>query len=81
MVKDFIEELYNNGLIYMYIGTLFSSDTLLNEDDCIYSLNAIKELKENIPSCKIQDKGKILDIINKAEKVVKNDLKKFQKNT
>lgn len=78
--KNTIEELHNNGLIYLVFASLISSDTLLGLDDCENSLNILTKYNEELKNANIdaESKQKYQKFINDAFEIVNRDLKSFK---
>lgn len=67
---------------YLYLVSLVSADTLLTIEDCEKSLEKLNFLKTNIDLIETDDyaKKETIKYVNKALKIVKRDLKEFNKN-
>ena len=78
--KNTIEELHNNGLIYLVFVSLISSDTLLGLNDCENSLNTLTKYNEELKNANIdaESKQKYQKFINDAFEIVNRDLKSFK---
>lgn len=79
--ENIIELLHKSGFIYLMLGSLISSDTLLSVKDCETSLTELERLNEALKEANIEeDKRKEYQgFIDKGFKIVKRDLKKFKK--
>lgn len=78
---NIIEELHKSGFIYLMLGSLISSDTLLTIKDCETSLKELENLNEDLKSANIEEEKKkeYQDFIDKGFEIVKRDLEEFKK--
>ena len=73
-ILDAVKALKESGLWFMYLVSLFSSDTLIDLESCEESLKHIEDLE------KVQDKleEKDREFIAKAKSVIIRDLNNFK---
>lgn len=80
--KELIETLHTNGMLYFYLVSLISADTLISVENCeksIYQLNLTKKSLEEaeIPDV---DKAKYLDYCKNGLEICEKDKNNFLKN-
>jgi hypothetical protein len=67
------------GMLHFVIGSLFSSETLVDVESCEVSLKGVEKLKSELPTSKYKDDPKIKKYIEDAEEIIRLDLKQFKK--
>ena len=77
---NFLEELHKSGFIYLMLGSLISSDSLLSVEDCEKSLERLEKLNEELKTADIEEEKKqeYQDFIDRGFEIVKRDLNQFQ---
>lgn len=76
--RKFLEELEKEGLLYFYLVSLISSDSLLSAEDCEESLKEIDYCIEILPENDIKDKDKIEKMLIDGKEIVLRDLETFK---
>lgn len=78
--KNVIELLHKSGIIYLMLGSLISSDTLLSVKDCENSLKELEKFNESLKEANIKEEKKkeYQDFIDRGFEIVKRDLEKFK---
>lgn len=78
--ENIIELLHKSGFIYLMLGSLISSDTLLSIKDCEKSIKELEKLNEALKEANIEEKKKkeYQDFIDRGFEIVKRDLEKFK---
>lgn len=78
--ENIIELLHKSGFIYLMLGSLISSDTLLSVKDCEKSLKELEKLNEALKEANIKEEKKkeYQDFIDNGFEIVKRDLEKFK---
>ena len=78
--ENIIELLHKSGFIYLMLGSLISSDTLLSVKDCEKSLKELEKLNEALKEANIEEKKKkeYQDFIDRGFEIVKRDLENFK---
>ena len=78
--ENIIELLHKSGFIYLMLGSLISSDTLLSVKDCEKSLKELEKLNEALKEANIKEEKKkeYQDFIDRGFEIVKRDLEKFK---
>jgi len=81
MVK-LLNKLKENGLIWLYLGSLISSDNLLCPDDCDRTISLLNDTINAIPETDFtdEDKEKILEYCRNGIEICESDKKEFFKN-
>ena len=79
MVNDnLIDRLDEMGMLYLVIGSLFSTETLVDVVSCEESLKVVEKLRSELPTSKYKDDLKIKKYIDDAEEIIRLDLKQFK---
>ena len=76
--RKFLEGLEKGGLLYFYLVSLISSDSLLSAEDCEESLKEIDYCLEILPENDIKDKDKIKEMLIQGKEIVLKDMEKFK---
>lgn len=78
--KNIIEELDKSGLIYLFLGSLISSEKLLSIKDCKNSLEQMIILDNSLKVSNIDNDKKIKykDFIDRGIEIIKRDLENIQ---
>lgn len=72
--RNFLEGLERGGMLYFYLVSLISSDSLLSVEDCEESLREIDFCLEILPENDIKDREKIKQMLIDGKKIVLRDL-------
>lgn len=72
--NKWMEGLEKEGLLYLYLVSLVSADSLLTIEDCEESLKEIEYCLEILPENDIKDKEKIRQMLLEGKKIVLRDL-------
>lgn len=72
--RNFLEGLEKGGMLYFYIASLISSDSLFTVENCEESLREIDFCLEILPENNIKDKGKIKQMLIDGKEIVLRDL-------
>lgn len=76
--RKFLEGLEKGGMLYFYLVSLISSDSLLSAEDCEESLKEIDYCLEILPENNIKDKEKIEKMLIDGKEIVLRDLESFK---
>ena len=80
--KETIEKILTNDSIrYLFLVSLISSDSLINESDCIESLKILDYISENISemsSLTDEVKKEVIKFVSDGKEIVNRDLKNFK---
>ena len=71
-----LDQIIESGFFYLYIGSLISSDTIVNKETCEKSLEKIEQLEKCLETSTLAD-NKIKHVIQDAKVIVLKDLEKF----
>ena len=74
----FLEGLEKGGMLYFYLVSLISSDSLLTIEDCEESLREIDYCLEILPENDIKDREKIQQMLIDGKEIVLRDLEMFK---
>lgn len=72
--RNFLEGLEKGGMLYFYIASLISSDSLFTVENCEESLREIDFCLEILPENNIKDKEKIKQMLIGGKEIVLRDL-------
>ena len=76
--RNFLEGLEKGGMLYFYLVSLISSDSLFSVEDCEESLREIDFCLEILPENDIKDKEKIKQMLIDGKEIVLRDLEMFK---
>ena len=76
--RNFLEGLERGGMLYFYLVSLISSDSLLSVEDCEESLREINFCLEILPENDIKDREKIKQMLIDGKEIVLRDLEMFK---
>lgn len=76
--RNFLEGLEKGGMLYFYLVSLISSDSLLSVEDCEESLREIDFCLEILPENDIKDREKIKQMLIDGKEIVLRDLEIFK---
>lgn len=76
--RNFLEGLEKGGMLYFYLVSLISSDSLLSMEDCEESLREIDFCLEILPENDIKDREKIKQMLIDGKEIVLRDLEMFK---
>ena len=79
--RNFLEGLEKGGMLYFYLVSLISSDSLLSVEDCEESLREIDFCLEILPENDIKDREKIKQMLIDGKEIVLRDLEMFKNQT
>lgn len=63
---------------YLFLASLISADSLMDEQSCRNSLDKINFILENIKLLDLKNEAEILKYLKKNIKIVKKDLNKYK---
>ena len=72
--RNFLEGLEEGGMLYFYLASLISSDSLFTVENCEESLREIDFCLEILPENNIKDKEKIKQMLIDGKEIVLRDL-------
>ena len=72
--RNFLEGLEKGGILYFYIASLISADSLLTIEDCEETLREIDFCLEVLPENDIKDREKIKQMLIRGKEIVLRDL-------
>ena len=76
--RNFLEGLEKGGMLYFYLVSLISSDSLFSVEDCEESLREIDFCLEILPENDIKDREKIKQMLIDGKEIVLRDLEIFK---
>jgi hypothetical protein len=79
MDKEFVKELCQNGLEYMFIGSLISSDNIITKKDATDMLNHVLDFEQALNESDLDKtkKDELANYILKAKEILNNDISKL----
>lgn len=75
--ENLIDSLQNAGMLYFVLGSLISSDSLIDANACREALHILETLKAEFAFSSIKDNSKIQSLLEKAENIITRDLANF----
>ena len=72
--RNFLEGLEKGGMLYFYLASLISSDSLFTIENCEESLREIDFCLEILPENNVKDKEKIKQMLIGGKEIVLRDL-------
>ena len=72
-----IDKLVENGMLYFLLGTVISSDSLIDAKSCKKALKIVRELKEDLPLSKLKNDKKLKARFDEVEQIIMRDMKAF----
>ena len=76
--NKWMEGLEKEDLLYLYLVSLVSADSLFTVEDCEESLKEIDYCLEILPENDIKDKDKIREMLIQGKEIVLKDMEKFK---
>jgi hypothetical protein len=76
--NKWLEGLEKGGLLYVYLVSLISSDSLFTVEDCEESLKEIDYCLEILPENDIKDKDKIHEMLLQGREIVLKDMERIK---
>lgn len=76
--NKWLEGLEKGGLLYVYLVSLISSDSLFTVEDCEESLKEIDYCLEILPENDIKDKDKIHEMLLQGREIVLKDMARIK---
>ena len=76
--RNFLEGLEKGGMLYFYLVSLISSDSLFSVEDCEESLREIDFCLEILPENDIKDREKIKQMLIDGKEIDLRDLEMFK---
>ena len=80
--KETVEKiLANEGMRYLYLVSLISSDALITKDDCIKSLEVLDFISANLSemdSLTDEIRKEVIKFVSEGKEIVSRDLNKMQ---
>lgn len=75
--NKWLEGLEKDGLLYVYLVSLISADSLFTVADCEESLKEIERCLEILPENDIKDKEKIHDMLLQSKEIVLKEMERI----
>lgn len=83
-MKELIEKLHKENMLWFFMANLISAEALQNEHDCESSLLIIGEiedcLKDETLDIDSETKDKLSDLLMKSKEIVENEYSRFKLN-
>ena len=79
---EFLRNLQKENLLYFAIGSLISSDYMTDIEKCEHAKKELEEIKELLPDLvypTIQDREKMIDLVNASIEIENEAIKRFEK--
>lgn len=75
--NKWLEGLEKGGVLYMYLVSLISSDSLFTVEDCKESLKELEYCLEILPENDIKDKEKIHEMLIQGKEIVLKEMERI----
>lgn len=75
--NKWLEGLEKGGLLYVYLVSLISSDSLFTVEDCEESLKELEYCLEVLPENDIKDKEKIHEMLIQGKEIVLKEMERI----
>lgn len=75
--NKWLEGLEKGGLLYAYLVSLISSDSLFTVEDCEESLKELEYCLEILPENDIKDKEKIHEMLIQGKEIVLKEMERI----
>lgn len=75
--NKWLEGLEKGGLLYVYLVSLISSDSLFTVEDCEESLKELEYCLEILPENDIKDKEKIHEMLIQGKEIVLKEMERI----
>ena len=79
--ENFIDKLHEAGMLYFVLGSLISTETLVDVESCHKSLKVLEMMKADYGTSKMKDDVKIKKFLEDAEGIIKRDLERFKQGS
>ena len=73
--ENLIDKLHEADMLYFVLGSLISSDSLVDIDACHKALNCLEDLKRDFETSKLKNDSKLKSYLDNAESIIKRDMK------
>ena len=79
ITDEIISKVLNSENRYLFLTSLISSDSVLNKDDIVESLQIVNYINDNIDNFDLSDeiKSEVIKYMNKSKKILDEDIKRF----
>lgn len=79
ITDEIISKVLNSENKYFFLASLISSDSILNKEDAIESLEIVIYIINNIDNFNLTDeiKSEVIKYMNKSKKILDKDIKRF----
>jgi hypothetical protein len=79
ITDEIISKVLNSENRYLFLVSLISSDSILNKEDAIESLEIVNYINDNIDNFDLTSeiKSEVIKYINKAKDILENECKRF----
>ena len=76
-INKWLEGLEKGGVLYMYLVSLISSDSLFTVEDCEESLKELEYCLEILPENDIKNKEKIHEMLIQGKEIVLKEMERI----
>ena len=76
--ENFIDKLHEADMLYFVLGSLISSETLVDIESCQKTLKTLEMMKEDFETSKLKNDTKTRTFLEDAERIIKRDLHEFK---
>ena len=80
MKANLVDKLNEAGMLYYVLGSLISADSLVDAKSCHESLDCLENLKRDFEISSLKDDPKLKTFLDDAERIIKRDMRDFEKH-
>ena len=79
MENNKIDGLAEVDLLWVYLGSLVSADTLISLESCEKCMEILEDLKMDFPTSKLKNDDNVKKFLDDAEQIIKREVELFRK--
>ena len=81
MKENLIDKFHEADMLYFVLGSLISTDSLIDFEACHKALDCLENLKRDFETSTLKDDPKLKSFLNNAESIIKRDMNHFKENS
>ena len=81
MKENLVDKLHEADMLYFVLGSLISSDSLVDIDSCHRALKCLEGLKRVFETSILKDDPKIKSYLDNAESIIKRDMENYKETS
>ena len=81
-MKELIEKLNNEGMLWFFLGSNISSTHLISEKECESAMCVVNSIRECLDDTNLDSdtKDKVRDFLVKSEEIINQDMANYKTN-